>query len=317
MSKGKICVFGSFVVDLTSYAPRIPGKGETVLGTRFKLGPGGKGSNQGVAAHRAGGDVTMITKVGKDVFGQVAIDNYKNEGMNLDYIFVDSNQETGSALIMVDENSANSILVVPGACNTISDEEVDRAKVAIANCDIFLAQLEVNMSAIERSIKIAHEGGATVVLNTAPVQPITDELIAMCDIVTPNEHEAAILTGIEINTIEDCRAASKFFFDKGVKKVIITWGSNGVYCNDGQQEKHLPITPYKAIDTTGAGDAFSGGFVTALAEGKNFFEAAAFGCVVAGLSVTKPGTSVSMPYRNEVDKAVEECKELYAKALNQ
>ncbi len=317
MNKGKICVFGSFVVDLTSYAPRIPGVGETVLGTAFKLGPGGKGSNQGVAAHRAGGDVTMITKVGKDVFGQVALDNFKNEGMSLDYIFVDSNHETGSALIMVDENSSNSILVVPGACNTITDEEVDSAKEVISDCDIFLAQLEVNMSSIERSVKLAHEGGATVVLNTAPVQPVSDELIAMCDIVTPNEHEAAILTGIEIKTIEDCRAAAKFFFDKGVKKVIITWGSNGVYCNDGEKEMHLPITPYKAIDTTGAGDAFSGGFVTALSEGKNFFEAAAFGCVVAGLSVTKKGTAASMPNRNEVDKALEECKELYAQALNQ
>lgn len=303
MENGKICVLGSFVVDLTSRSPHLPVKGETVIGSVFKMGPGGKGSNQGVAAKRAGGDVTMITKVGKDVFGDLAISNFKQEGLYSEYIFLDEEKETGTALIMVDDDSANSILVVPGACNNILSTEIEEARSVIENSDILLTQLEINMSATRQAIEIAHAKGVMVILNTAPVQPVSDDLLEMVDIVTPNEVEAQQLTGIDIKTLADCRAAAEYFFAKGVKKVLITWGKNGVYANDGKREAHVPIAPVEAVDTTGAGDAFSGGFAVALAEGQDFFQAVVFGSITAALSVTKFGTAPAMPYRVDINRA--------------
>jgi len=311
MNNKKICILGSFVVDLTSRAPHLPVKGETVIGSMFKLGPGGKGSNQGVAAKRAGGDVTMITKVGKDVFGKIANDNFKREGLYSDLIFQDDIKETGTALIMVDDESANSILVVPGACNNILPEEIEKARSVIEGSAILLTQLEINMQATEKAIEIAYKSGVTVVLNTAPVQPVSDELLAMTDIVTPNEVEAELMTGIPIKTLKDCRAAAAVFFSKGVKKVVITWGKNGVYANDGIRDVQVPISPVIPVDTTGAGDAFSGGFVVALAEGQDFFKAVIFGSVVAGLSCTKFGTAPSMPFRSEVDEKLKEWEAVF------
>ena len=311
MAKGNICVLGSFVVDLTSRAPHLPVKGETVIGSVFKMGPGGKGANQAVAAKRAGGEVTLITKVGRDVFGDFAIRHFKQEGLYSDLIFQDDERETGTALIMVDDESANSILVVPGACNHIEPAEIEQARTAIESASILLTQLEINMAATRQAIELAHSKGVTVILNTAPVQPVDDALLGLVDIVTPNEVEAALLTGVPILTLADCREAADHFFRKGVKKVVITWGKNGVYAHDGVREMHLPIAPVQAIDTTGAGDAFSGGFAVALAEGRGFFEAAAFGSIVAGLSVTRFGTAPAMPSREEIDQAAQVWRALF------
>lgn len=302
MKNSKITVMGSFVVDLTGRAPHLPVTGETVKGSTFKMGPGGKGSNQGVAAKRAGADVTMITKVGKDTFGKVAIENFKKESMDTKYIFEDSNSETGAALIMVDEvTSANKILVILGACGRITNEDIEAARQNIEESGIFLTQLETNMDAIEKAIDIAHEKGVTIVLNPAPVQLVSDELLGKIDIITPNEVEASILTGVQIESDDDVRKAAEVFLAKGVKNVIITLGSKGVYARTKDEEKFIPVIPVKPVDTTGAGDAFNGGFVTALAEGKDFFEAARFGNIVGSLSVTKLGTAPSMPYREEIE----------------
>lgn len=305
MKKPKITVLGSFVVDLTGRAPHLPVTGETVKGSTFKMGPGGKGSNQGVAAQRAGAEVTMITKLGKDTFGKLAMDNFKNEKMDTRFIFEDSEHETGAALIMVDENtSENKILVLSGACEHITDEDVEAARVSIENTDVFLTQLEINMDAIEKAVDIAHKKGVRTVLNPAPVQPVSDELLGKIDIIIPNEVEASILTGVKIETDEDVRKAAQVFLHKGIKNVIITLGSKGVYACTKDDEKFIPVIPVKAIDTTGAGDAFSGGFVTALAEGKDFFKAVEFGNVVGALSVTKLGTAPAMPYREEIENFV-------------
>lgn len=302
MKKAKITVLGSFVVDLTGRAPHLPVTGETVKGSTFKMGPGGKGSNQGVAAQRAGADVTMITKVGQDTFGKLALDNFKNENMDTRFIFVDESYETGAALIMVDENTSdNKILVISGACEHISDEDVEKARRNIEDADVFLTQLETNMEAIVKSIDIAHNKGVTTVLNPAPVQPVPDDLLKKVDIIIPNEVEASILTGVKIETDDDVRKAAEVFLSKGVKMVVITLGSKGVYACTKEAEKFIPSIPVKAVDTTGAGDAFSGGFVTAIAEGKDFFEAVEFGNAVGALSVTKLGTAPSMPYRFEID----------------
>lgn len=302
MQKVKITVMGSFVVDLTARTPHLPVTGETVKGSSFKTGPGGKGSNQGVAAQRAGADVTMITKVGKDTFGKIALDNFRNENMDTRYIFEDENYETGAALIMVDENSGeNKILVVLGACEHITDKDIETARSSLENTGLFLTQLETNIDAVEKAVEIAYNKGVRIVLNPAPVQPISDELLKKIDIITPNEIEASILTGIKINSNNDIRKAADLFLQKGVKNVIITLGNNGVYARTGEKEMFIPVIPVEVVETTGAGDAFNGGFVTALAEGKDFFEAVRIGNIAGALSVTKLGTAPAMPYRHEIE----------------
>ena len=302
MKKGKIVVFGSFVVDLTSWAKHLPVPGETVKGSVFKMGPGGKGSNQGVAASRAGADVTLVTKVGNDVFGKIALDFYQNEHMTTDFVFLDAEKETGTALIMVDETvGQNQILVVSGACDNITPAEVQRTHQLIDEADIVLLQLEVNMDAIEQVIDYAHAKGKQIVLNTAPARKLPESLLKKLDIVTPNEIEAGILTDTKVETSEDAEKAAQILMNSGVKNVVVTMGKHGVFVMTPDRKEMIPSMPVKAIDTTGAGDAFNGGFVTALAEGKDIFEAARFGNAVGALSVTKIGTAPAMPHRSEVD----------------
>lgn len=305
MNKDKIVVFGSFVVDLTSRANKLPSPGETIIGTSFKSGPGGKGSNQGVAAHRAGADVTMITKVGNDVFGNMAIDFYKNEGMNTDYILVDDENETGTALIMVDDNTAeNQILVVSGACGNITENDIYKSEKIISTAKIILLQLEINLDAIEKILDIAQKYDVKVVLNTAPVIPLPKSLLSKVSIVTPNEHEAETLTGIKVDCRENAEKAADKLLEMGVKTVLITMGKEGVFVKHENRSEMISSIEVDAIDTTGAGDAFNGGFVTALSEGKDIFEAALFGNIVGALSVTKLGTAPAMPNRDEIDKVL-------------
>ena len=302
MKKGKVVVFGSFVVDLTSWGKHLAVPGETVKGSTFKMGPGGKGSNQGVAASRAGADVTLVTKVGNDVFGKVALDFYKKENMSTEYVFIDDKKETGTALIMVDEESGqNQILVVSGACDNITDQEIMKAEQLIDEADILLLQLEINMDAIEKVINMAHAKGKQIVLNTAPAQKLPDSLLKKLDIVTPNEIEAGILTDMKVETEDDAQKAAQILLNKGVKSVVVTMGKNGVFVMTPDRKEFIPSMKVKAIDTTGAGDAFNGGFVTALSEGKDIFEAARFGNIVGALSVTKVGTAPAMPYRKDID----------------
>ena len=297
----KVVVFGSFVVDLTARTQRLPVPGETVKGSTFKMGPGGKGSNQAVAAHRAGADMILVTKVGKDLFGKVATDFYKAEGMDTSYVFEDDCVETGIALITVDENTAqNEIVVVSGACGNITDEDVEKVRDVIASADILLLQLEVNTDALYKVIDIAHEAGVTIVLNPAPAAPIPDAVMQKIDIVTPNETEAQVLTGVKVESEADAKRAAAVFLGKGVKQVVITMGALGAFATDGQKSELVGRLNVNSIDTTGAGDAFNGGFVTALAEGKDLFTALRYGNVTGALSVTKLGTAPAMPRREEI-----------------
>lgn len=301
----EIVILGSFVVDLMGRADHLPKPGETVKGSMFKLGPGGKGSNQGVAANRAGANVTMITKIGDDLFGKVATDFFKEEGMDTSYVFKDKEIETGTALILVDENtSQNSILVTSGACGNIKDEEILKCEDKIKGAKVFLTQLETNLEAVESAVDIAKKNNITTVLNPAPIQPISDELLSKIDIITPNEVEASILTGVEITDMDDAKKAADVFIEKGVNNVIITMGSQGVYVRCNGEERIIPRYEVDAIDTTGAGDAFNGGFVTALGEDKGIFEAAEFGNAVGALSVTKIGTAPAMPTRDAINNFI-------------
>lgn len=301
----RIVVFGSFVVDLTSRSAGLPVPGQTILGSWFKYGPGGKGSNQAVAAHRAGADVTLVTKLGRDMFADVALGFYKAEGMRTDYILRDDEKPTGVALILVDEDSAqNEIVVVPGACQNITPEDVERCRGLIEGASILLLQHEINADAQRAAIEIAHAAGAYIVLNPAPAMPIPDDLLAKIDVVTPNETEAQALTGIAVTCEAEAQLAAKAFLDRGVRSAVITMGALGVFATDGARSEMLPRLEVDAIDTTGAGDAFNGGFVMALSEGKDLFEAVRYGNATGALSVTRLGTAPAMPSRDEIDALV-------------
>lgn len=302
-----IVVFGSFVVDLTGRVNGLPLPGQTILGKSFKMGPGGKGSNQAVAAHRAGADVTLVTKLGNDIMANVAMEFYQKEGMRTEHIMYDAERATGVALITVDETSAqNEIVVIPGACENITMENVEKSRALLENAAIVLFQQEINMDAQKAAMDIAYRAGARIILNPAPAMEISDDLLAKVDTITPNESEVQILTGIKVNSYETAEQAAKVFLKKGVKNVVITMGALGAYATNGKESELLPRIKVEAIDTTGAGDAFNGGFVTALSEGKTLFEALRYGNAAGALSVTRMGTAPSMPLREEIDKMVNE-----------
>lgn len=303
----KVTVFGSFVVDLMGRTPHLPVPGETVKGSMFKMGPGGKGFNQGVAAHKAGADVTMVTKLGKDSFANVALGAMKELNMKQEYVLFTDKAETGCALILVDENtSQNEIVVLLGACNTITDEEVDSLTDVLKDSEYLLTQLETNVSAVDRVIDIAYKNNVKVILNTAPVQRIHDEILKKVFLITPNEVEAEILTGVPIDSKEHADQAADWFFEKGVENVLITLGGRGVYIATKEKREIIPAYHVEAIDTTGAGDAFNGGLVAALAEGKNLWEAAAFANALAAVAVQRLGTTPAMPTREEIDQFIKD-----------
>ncbi|MDC7289020.1 ribokinase [Blautia schinkii] len=302
-----IVVFGSFVVDLTGRTDGLPLPGQTILGKSFKMGAGGKGSNQAVAAHRAGADVTLVTKLGNDMLADVALDFYEAEGMCTDYILRDEESATGVALIIVDEATAqNEIVVIPGACNHITRDDVEKCRTLIEQASIILLQHEINADAQSAVIDIAYQAGVQIILNPAPAVEVPGSILSKIDIITPNETEAQVLTGVEVHTYETAERAAQVFLKKGVKNVVITMGAMGAFATDGTRSELVPRIKVDAIDTTGAGDAFNGGFAMALAEGKNLFEALRYGNATGALAVTKTGTAPAMPKREEIEKLLRE-----------
>lgn len=296
---------GSFVADVTFRTQKLPAWGETFMGNSFQLGPGGKGSNQAVAAARAGAKVSFISKLGDDPFGDLARRTYREEGIDTRHLLV-ANVPTGAAAIIVDaQTGENSIIVVPGACFTLSPEEVDEMKELIANSAIFVTQLELALPTVEHGLKLARSLGVPTILNPAPGYKLPESIFQYCDYVTPNETETEMLTGVPVRTLEDAGRAADVLLALGVGNVVITLGAQGAFVKNAEVEALIPA--YDAgpvVETTGAGDAFNGGFAVALAEGKDILEAARFGCAVAGLSVTRRGTAPSMPQRAEVDALV-------------
>jgi len=300
----RIIVMGSFVADLMGRADHIPISGETVKGNFFKVGPGGKGANQAVAAARAGGDVAMITKLGMDSFGDMAFDNFIKEKINTNFVYRSKEYSTGAALIMVSEKTGqNSIIVIPGACAQIREEEVIDAIDKLMPADILVLQLETNFEAIRESLKEGAARGLKILMNPAPAHEIPEEYYSMIDYLTPNETEASILSGIEVKTIDDAKKAAKVLHSRGAKNIVITLGEKGVLILDAENSFiHVPAFKVNAIDTTGAGDAFNGAFALALAEGKDIVSSAVFANAAAAISVTRIGTAPAMAYRNEIEK---------------
>lgn len=300
----KTAVVGSFIVDLMARTPHLPVEGETVKGSFFRMGAGGKGYNQAVACAKVGGDVIYSTKVGKDAFPSLLYSTLESNNINEPLIFENETASTGVALISVDEQtSQNEIIVVLGASATLNDSDIDAIIERIKDVDYLLMQLEINTDALEKIIVAAHKMGIKIILNPAPIQEIDDALYALLYAVTPNEVEASSLSGIDYAKREDAVLLARTIREKGVQNVIITLGKNGVFLLDSNGNENFfdNYDSIKVVDSTGAGDAFSGGLLAALGEGKSLVEAVKFANVVSNLSVTKVGTSTSMPSRKEVD----------------
>jgi ribokinase len=281
--------------------------GETILGTAFKLGPGGKGSNQAVAAARLDAEVCLITKIGRDAFGDMAKAFYKQEGMSLTRVYEDPEETSATATIIVDDATReNAIIVVQGACNHLTIAEVEAAKDDIKNADIFLTQLELPLPPTIRGIEIAHEAGVPVILNPAPAIALPPDVLQKVDYLTPNESEAITLIGGEsAGEFQDVERLADRLLAFGVRNVVLTLGENGAFVKGGGLSTQVPAFHVaQVVETTGAGDAFGGGLAVALAEGKLLTEATRYGCAVAGISVTRLGTAPSMPRREEVDALI-------------
>ena len=252
-----IVVFGSFVVDLTGWTEDLPQPGQTILGKKFKMGAGGKGSNQAVAAYRAGADITLVTKLGCDMLADVGMRFYEKEGMNTKFILRDKKFETGVALIIVSQKSAqNEIAVIPGACGHITVEDVESCRKLIETASILLLQHEINLDAQRMIIDIAYRAGVRIILNPAPAVKVPDDILAKIDTVTPNETEAQALTGIEVISYANSRESCRIFSEQRSKKCSHHHGNMGVFATDGKKSELLPGIKVEAVDTTGAGDAF-------------------------------------------------------------
>ncbi|MFT4960518.1 MAG: ribokinase [Paracoccaceae bacterium] len=296
-----IVVLGVFVADTAYRADRAPRMGETIMGNSFALGPGGKGSNQAVAAARVGGDVHMITRLGRDPFANMALQTWADAGVK-PAITQHDDGYTGAAYIFIEEATGdNAIIICPGVAGDISSDDIDANANLIGAASVFMTQLEQPMAAAHYALNMARQAGAITILNPAPAADLPDGMLALCDYATPNESEAEGLTRIPVVTIEDAKNAAKALLNMGVGTAIITLGENGVLFHDGITTRHVPA--YNAgpvVETTGAGDAFNGGFATALARGDSPIDAVRFGCATAAISVTRPGTAPSMPDLDEV-----------------
>ncbi len=304
----KVIVVGSLNVDLTVYTPRFPVAGESLVGSSLKIGMGGKGNNQATAAHRAGGAVHMVGRIGRDAMADVVKKHYKAEGMAEDYISVSDTVETGTALIEVEDAGQNRIVVIPGANNQLAADQVQAAAADLlpgGDIAVVLTQLETGFAPIYAAKELARQAGALYIINPAPYKAMPADLLAGTDWLTPNETEAAALTGVQVTDKASAAAAAHAIQAMGVKNVLITLGSQGVYALWDSGEELLPAPTVKAVDTTGAGDAFNGAFAVALAEGKPVPAALRFACCCASLSVTKYGAAPAMPHRPEIDALVE------------
>jgi ribokinase len=299
--QGHITVLGVFVADTTYRADRSPRMGETILGNSFALGPGGKGSNQAVAIARLGGDVTMLTRLGDDAFADMAERTWSEAGVK-SAARRDSSNYTGAAYIFVEEASGdNAIIICPGAASDIAPKDIEANAELIRKSSVFMTQLEQPILAAWRGLELAKQAGVQTILNPAPASPLDKSILQLCDFITPNETEAAELTGHQVASIEDARMAAAQLVEQGVGTAIITLGEQGALLHNSARSVHVPaISAGPVVETTGAGDAFNGGLAVGLARGMDPIGAVQLGCATAGLSVTRAGAAPSMPSADEV-----------------
>ena len=296
-----ISVLGIFVADISFSGSRIPAVGETILGDKYNVGPGGKGCNQAIAIARLGGKVNFISKIGNDNYGQLALNTLKKNNIGTTNVIQDKDLQTGVAGILVDKNSGkNAINVIAGAPSTLKISEIKKQINVIKNSKIFLTQLEVPKNVTLHCLKTAKQNGCLTILNPAPASEITKEFYNHIDYFTPNETEAEFYTGIKINDEYGAKQASNKLINLGIKKVIITLGDKGLFYSDGKEEIYLKANSVKTVDTTGAGDAFNGGLAFGLLKEKPILECLTFANKVAGISTTKIGAGDAMPFIKDI-----------------
>lgn len=291
---------GSFIADLTFRAEVLPDWGQTVLGSGFRIGAGGKGSNQAVAAARLGAEVAFITMLGNDAFGELARRTWQAEGIDTTYCGTTDARGTGAASVIVhDQRGENSIIVDPGSGMLLGVDDVERAASCIAASALFMTQLELDPKVVRRGLELAHAAGVTTILNPAPALPLSDDVYALSDVLTPNESEASKLAGFPVHDAEDAARAAAVLRARGATSVVVTLGAQGALVSAGLATEHVSaFDAGPVVETTGAGDAFNAALAVGLSEGMDLLEATRFGCAVAGISVTLPGTSASMPRRD-------------------
>lgn len=299
MNTNKIIVIGSANTDMVVKAGKLPLPGETVLGGEFFMNAGGKGANQAVAAARLGGNVTLVTKVGNDVFGKQTIEGLQKDNIDTDYIFTDSEAPSGTALIILNQEGENCIVVAPGANANLLPSDIEKVK-DVSNAEIILMQLEIPIKTIEFVAKNAKLNKQKVIINPAPAQPLSDDLLNGLFLITPNETEATLLTGITVVDEETASRAAKVFLNKGVENVIITLGKEGAYFQNKNLKLKIAATLAETLDTTAAGDTFSGAIAVALVEKMDWADTISFATRAASISVTRLGAQASIPYRKEI-----------------
>ena len=303
-NRPKIVVVGSSNMDLVVKSPRIPAKGETILGGDFIMTPGGKGANQAVAAAKLGAEVYFVAKLGDDIFGRQSLSNFHKVGIHTDYVVQTKEAPSGVALITVDDAGDNVIVVAPGANLKLSPEDVKKAQSVIALSGAVVAQLEVPLETVEFAARLANEAGVPFILDPAPAQKLSPEFLQMVDVLTPNETEAEILTGIKVTDEKSALAAAKDLLGRGVKAVILTMGAKGYLLVTKDGAEFVLSVKVDAVDATAAGDAFTGSLAVGLAQGKTLRDAALFANHVAALSVTKMGAQSSMPDAEQVENFI-------------
>ena len=298
----KIVVIGSSNTDMIIRVPRIPRPGETILGGKFFSAAGGKGANQAVAAARAGGEVTFIASIGRDSMGDQALQGFQQDGIDTSCVYRDEAEPSGAALIFVDEEGENSIGVAGGANMSLSPEKIRACGRVIESADILVMQLETPLPAIQAAADLAHAKQVPIILNPAPARPLPDELLGKITILTPNESEAELLTGVAVTGFESARKAAGVLRERGVENVVITMGARGAFFASRDMEAMIPGFRVSAVDTTAAGDVFNGTLSVALAEGQPLEAAVGFANAAAALSVTRLGAQPSVPRRAEIEK---------------
>lgn len=304
MSDKKIIVIGSCNTDMVIKADRLPIPGETVIGGTFFMNPGGKGANQAVAAARLGGKVSFISKTGNDVFGKQSVELYNTEGINTNYIFSDENSPSGIALITVDSHGENCIVVASGANALLSPKDIESARAEIETGDLVLMQLEIPIETVEYAAELANKKNIKVILNPAPARALSDKLIKSLYIITPNESEAEILSGIKVKDWESAKKAAKVIHAKGANIVVITLGSKGSLIYENDEYHHVEACKVEAVDTTAAGDTFSGTLCVGLSEGKSIIDAVKLATNACAVTVTRMGAQSAIPYRKELFELV-------------
>ena len=298
----EITVLGIFVADISFSGPKIPSIGETILGKKYNVGPGGKGCNQAIAIARLGGKTNFISKIGKDANGELALKTLEENKISTENIIQDGNQQTGVAGILVNQNTGkNAINVIVGAPSSLRISEIEKQINLIKRSKIFLTQLEVPKDVTLHCLKTAKVNGCITILNPAPASEISKEFYNHIDFFTPNETEAEFYTGVKISNQQDAKKAADKLINLGIKKIIITLGEKGLFYSDGKEEIYLKASNVKAIDTTGAGDAFNGGLAFSLSKDKPINECLELANKVAGISTTKLGAGDAMPFLKDIN----------------